>query len=412
MNIPLRHCRVCLGERLTPFLSLGKMPPINSFPAGEDDFVAEKFFDLTVAFCEDCSHAQLTEALDPKAVFSDYVYFSSMSDTFVAHGRELAMELKEKMKLSEKDLVAEIASNDGALLQSFKSLPTRILGIEPARNIATVARERGFPTVVEFFTEELGKRLREEYGPARIILGTNVLAHVLDLRDFVRGIRSFLADDGAAVIEVPYLVNLIDGLEFDTIYHEHLSYFRVEVLDRLFQSEGLLLFDAERIPLHGGSLKVFIGHPNGPHERTARVGELIAFERERDLGTIAPYQAFALRVAAVRERTLEFLRGLHDAGTHIAGYGAAAKGNVFLNYCQVGPDLIEFIADRSPHKQGRFTPRNHIPVVAPEEILRRMPDILVIFAWNFADEIIFQQSEYRQRGGKFAMLLLEPRVIL
>lgn len=402
---------MCHGNQLTPFLPLGLMPSINVYPANDREAAKEKLFDLTVAFCENCSHAQLTQALDPKEIFSDYAYFSSTSETFVEHGRILSRELKERFGLTDQDLVAEIASNDGALLQSFQSLPTRVLGIEPAGNIARVANERGLPTIAEFFTEEVGKWLRSEHGPARIILGTNVLAHVLDLHDFVRGIRAFLAPDGVVAIEVPYLVNLIDGLEFDTIYHEHISYFRVEVLDRLFESEGLRLFDVERIPLHGGSLKLFVGHPDGPHARNPRVDELIANERSRGLHTLAPYREFARRVEEVKGRTRSFLESLKREGKRVAGYGAAAKGNVFLNYCQIGPDFIEFVADRSPHKQGRLTPGMHIPIVHPEEILRRTPDVLIIFAWNFAEEIMRQQQEFKAHGGRFAFLLPEPHLV-
>ena len=350
----------------------------------------------------------LSVVIKPSLMFKNYLYVSGTTETFRNHCGELAKDAVARVK-RKRIRVLDIACNDGTQLEFFKELGCDVYGVDPAENLREITVRKNIPVIVDYWSKKIIQKLGKKFN---LITGTNVFAHVDRIDKFLAACSLALEDDGILILEFPYGNNMITYNEFDTIYHEHLSYFRVEVLDRLFQSEGLLLFDAERIPLHGGSLKVFIGHPNGPHERTARVGELIAFERERDLGTIAPYQAFALRVAAVRERTLEFLRGLHDAGTHIAGYGAAAKGNVFLNYCQVGPDLIEFIADRSPHKQGRFTPRNHIPVVAPEEILRRMPDILVIFAWNFADEIIFQQSEYRQRGGKFAMLLLEPRVIL
>ncbi len=408
MEIPLAACRVCQGKHLVPVIPLGPMPPINQFLRSPQDFAGERRFDLTVQMCQDCSHCQLSVALDPTAVFSDYLYFSSMSDTFVAHGKELATDLQKRFRLAADDLVVEIASNDGAVLKSFQELPMRVLGVEPAQNIAAVSRERGLPTVADFFSHALAEKIVVEHGQARLIFGANVLAHVLDLQDVARGIKTLLAPDGVAVIEVPYLVDLLDGLAFDTIYHEHLSYFRVAVLDRLFSDAGLQLFDVERTPIHGGSIRVFVGQRNGTRTRAATVDAIISEETARCLNTAAPYVAFVERMQACRQQARAFLEDLRKNGLRVAGYGAAAKGNVFLNYCGIDTSLMPWIADRSPHKQGLYSPGMHLPIKHPDEVLIRQPDVVVILAWNFAGEIMQYLHAYAERGGRFAVLVPEP----
>lgn len=409
MEIPLSTCRVCLDRELVPVIPLGAMPPINRFLHTAEDIRDECRYDLTVNWCKTCTHLQLSLALDPTAVFSDYLYFSSMSDTFVAHGKQLAAHLKERFGLMATDLIVEIASNDGAVLRSFQELPMRVLGVEPAKNIAAIAREQGLPTVSEFFSESLAEQLVKE-GQAKIIFGANVLAHVLDLRDFVRGLKKLLSPDGVIVIEVPYLADLLEAMAFDTIYHEHLSYFRLAVLDRLFASEGLTIFDVERLPIHGGSIRVFVGLGNN-HSRQSSVDALITAEQKSALDQESTYHTFAERILTSKEEARRFLGDLKSSGKRFAAYGAAAKGNVFLNYCGLGTETFPWIADRSTYKQGWLTPGTHIPVVHPDEVLIRQPDILVILAWNVADEVMAQLRPFAERGGQFAVLLPHPHII-
>lgn len=408
--IPLTACRLCLRAAPTPFMSLGMMPNINKFLKSEEEIQREKKYPLEAAFCANCSHVQLTCALSPEETFSEYLYFSSMSDAFVAHGRELAERAHTLARLTQGDLVVEIASNDGAVLQSFVPYTKNILGVEPARNIAQVANERGIRTLEEFFSSACARRLRDEYGAAKVIVGTNVLAHILDLRDFVEGIHTLLHLDGVALIEVPYVRELLANLEFDTIYHEHLSYFSVTALNRLFSNAGLRIMDVCLVPIHGGSLLLSICHNESTQASMGTMREYLAKERAAGLDTIEPYRRFAEDVATVRTSIITFINDLLRGGATCAGYGAAAKGNVLVNFCGLTNEQIPWIADRSPHKQGMRTPGTHIPVVAPEKILETQPDYLVIFPWNFKDEIMAQQAEYAHRGGKFVILLPEPRV--
>lgn len=411
-EVKLVNCRVCGGENFAPFLTLGQMPAINEFPKNEKDMEGEQLFPLEAAFCNDCSHVQLTSALDPEDTFSDYIYFSSNSRTFVEHGAWLAEEMKKRLNLSENDLVVEAASNDGAILKSFKVLPARVLGIEPAKNIVKVAEAAGIPTVAEFFGAAEAEKILKEYGPAKVIIGANVLAHAFDLRDFVRGLKILLKNDGAVLIEVPYIADLLAKNEFDTIYHEHISYFSVYSLKKLFESEALEIFNIEYLPhIHGGSLLISAGHKSGPNQISSSVAEFLAKENDLGLHNFKTYEDFALRVSNIKKQIWDFLNGIKQSGKTIAAYGAAAKGNVLLQYCGIGPETLPFVADKSRHKQGKFTPGTHIPVVAPLTIFSAKPDYLVILAWNFAKEIMEDMDAYAKAGGKFAVFLPEPKII-
>jgi SAM-dependent methyltransferase len=405
MATPIPNCRICGQAKLEPILSLGDMPPVNSFLDGPQDFPKETKAPLAIAFCATCSHVQLTHQLDPKDVFTDYIYFSSMSETIVRWGEQLATRYASEISLEKGQLVAELASNDGCILKPFRS-HCRVLGVEPAKNIAEVANKEGVPTVAEFFNFKMGQKLREEHGAAELIMARNVLAHVPDLVDFVKGVRHWLSDDGIFHVEAPYLKPMVDHLEFDTIYHEHLSYFSVTALDRLFKEAGMVLWDVEEIPLHGGSL-IARGKRAGP-ARPA-VASYLQMEKAQGYTAHDKLHAFAEGTRKLKTVLPEFLTDLKKQGS-LAAYGAAAKGVVLTNYCQIGPDLLPWVADRSPYKQGKLMPGMHMPVVGPERVLAEKPKHLLVLAWNFVDEIVKQLDGYKQAGGKFVVPVPFPKV--
>jgi hypothetical protein len=406
MATPLHACRVCRSTSLEEVLSLGDLPPVNSFLSGRADIAAERKHPLAIAFCATCSHVQLTHMLDPKDVFEQYIYFSGMSETVVRWGESLAERYAGELSLAPSDLVVELASNDGCILKAFK--PTcRVLGVEPAKNIAEVAVTAGVPTIVEFFDSKLAAASKGTHGGARLIIARNVVAHVPAVVDFLSGAADWLTDDGILHVEVPYLGEMVEKLEFDTIYHEHLSYFSVTTMNRLFAEAGLVLWDVEEIGLHGGSL-VARGKRRGaaPKESVARY---LAAERSSDLAGIAPLRRFAAETQRLKARIPEFLHEKKKEGA-LAAYGAAAKGVVLTNYCDVGTSLLDFVADRSPYKQGKLTPGMHLPVVAPERVLSAKPAHLVVLAWNFIDEIRKQLHAYEAGGGRFIVPVPQPRI--
>jgi hypothetical protein len=403
MATEIPQCRVCGRVSLEPILSLGDMPPVNSFLSTAAD--RETKAPLAIAFCEQCAHVQLTHQLDPKDVFSDYIYFSSMSETVVRWGQQVAARYSTELSLHENELVVELASNDGCILKPFRN-HCRVLGIEPALNIAQVARKEGVPTVAEFFNAKQSARLAGEHGPALLILARNVLAHVPDLVDFVKGARNWLSPDGIFHVEVPYVKPMVEHLEFDTIYHEHLSYFSVTALHRLFQEAGLVLWDVEEIPLHGGSL-IARGKRNA--QPRPAVAQYLELERQNGYTTSAPLHAFARGTEKLKTEIPEFLYALKKEGA-LAAYGAAAKGVVLTNYCQLGPDVLQWVADKSPHKVGKLTPGMHLPVVGADRLAAEMPKHVVVLAWNFFDEIVKQQAAYRSAGGRFVVPVPFPQV--
>ncbi len=401
-------CRCCRAADLETLLSLGEMPLANSLLRAEQLATPEPRYPLDLAFCPACSLVQITETLPPEDLFRDYLYFSSFSDTMLAHARELVGRLVRERGLGPQSLAVEVASNDGYLLQWYKTASVPVLGIEPARNVAAVAeRDRGIPTIPEFFDLALAEKLAAEGRRADVLHANNVLAHVADLAGFVAGIRLLLAKDGVAIIEVPYLGELIPRLEFDTIYHEHLCYFSLTALTRLFHQHGLRVADVEEIALHGGSLLLSVAREEDAGACSPRVVALR--ERERTLGmTSLPYYAeFAPRVAKWREGFCGFLESQRREGRRVAAYGAAAKGTTLLNAAGVGRDLIDFVVDRSTYKQGLFMPGVHIPIRPTEALLEERPDVVVLLAWNFQEEIVAQQSEYLRRGGRFVLPLPE-----
>ncbi len=403
-------CRVCGSQRLCRFLSLGEMPLANSFLSSEEEFEAEPRFPLDVYFCEDCSLVQLLDVVDPEILFSHYVYLTGTSETMRAHFRQYARTVAGLLGLGPEHLVVEVASNDGSLLKEFQACGVRVLGVEPARNVAERARSEGVPTVDEFFDTELAERLRERYGPAKAVVANNVLAHVDDPVGFLRGCARLLGQDGVVVWEVPHLQQLISRLEYDTIYHEHLSYFSATTLARLAAEAGLRIVCTEQVPVHGGSLRMYATRDGGGGH-AAQVLALAEEERRQGLQQIDLYHRFAAAVAENRAALRAFLESLREAGRTVAGYGAPAKGNTLLNYCQITPELLPFTVDRNPWKVGRYTPGMHIPVLPVSVLLQRRPDYVLILPWNLATEIIAQLTDYARRGGQFVIPIPEPKVI-
>lgn len=403
------RCRACGGGNVSLILSLGRTPLANSLVSPDTAAAAEPTYPLELVFCETCTLVQINETVPPQLMFSDYAYFSSYSDTMLAHARGIVQRMIEERNLGPDDLAAEIASNDGYLLQYYLEAGVPVLGIEPAANIARVAEAKGIRTVVDFFGETLAARLRGEGVRADVLHANNVMAHVPDLPGFCRGIAALLAEDGRAIVEVPYVKDLIDHREFDTIYHEHLSYFSVTALDRLFAAHGLAVVDVERIPMHGGSLRVTVAHAGTPRSRVVDA----TLEEEQGLGlTKLPYYTrFARAVEDLRTQLTGLLAELRRRGHRIAAYGAAAKGSTLLNFFGIDCRTIEFVADRSPHKQGKLMPGVGIPIVGPQNLLAARPDYVLLLTWNFADEILAQQADFRAGGGRFIVPIPDVRVV-
>jgi SAM-dependent methyltransferase len=385
------------------------MPLTAAFVPAERRGQAEPRFPLEIGFCPVCTLVQVLETVPPEAVFhADYPYYSSYAETMLAHARRVASELIEERGLGPRSLVVELASNDGYLLVNFVERGIPVLGVDPAPGPAAVARRRGVDTRCAFFSDAMAEHLRDHGSAADVVIAMNVLAHVADTNGFVHGIHTLLKDDGVAVIEVPYVRHLIERSEFDTIYHEHLCYFSVTSLDQLFRRHGLFLNDLRHLTIHGGSLRLYVGlHENVKPSVTSA----LAAESETGITRFDYYAKFAERVADIK-RTLESdIRGLYNEGKRIAAYGAAAKGVILLNSLGIDNSVIEFVADRNVHKVGSYMPGLGIPVVPTDRLLSSMPDYVLLLAWNFADEILKQQIEYRNRGGRFIIPLPAARVV-
>ena len=401
-------CRSCGASSIEPILSLGVMPLTDSYLDAAALNQPEPRYPLDVAFCSRCALVQILETVSPELLFEDYAYYSSFSDTLLAHSRDNACRLIETQELDSSSLVVEIASNDGYMLRNFSSRGIPVLGIDPARGPAEAAEALGIPTLQEFFGTELAGRLRSEGKRADVVIANNVLAHVADLNGFVAGIALLLKDDGVAVVEVPYVKDLIERREFGTIYHEHLCYFSVTALTPLFARHGLALNRVEHHPIHGGSLRLYVGHLDRPSDS---VHNFLAAEANDGMHAFRYYEDFASRVKETQDEIVALLKGLKKKGSRIAGYGAAAKGTVLLNATGIDREVIDFVVDRNVHKQGLYMPGVHIPIVDPSALLEEMPDYVLLLPWNFQDEIIEQQSEYRARGGRFIVPIPYPSVI-
>jgi 2-polyprenyl-3-methyl-5-hydroxy-6-metoxy-1,4-benzoquinol methylase len=371
----------------------------------------EPFYPLQVFVCGKCFLVQLQEFVAPKDIFSDYLYFASYSDTWLAHAKRYTEDMVQRFPISENSLVIEIASNDGYLLQYFAEKKVPVLGVEPAANVAQVAAQKGIASVVKFFSSATARELLAEGKAADLLLGNNVLAHVPDINDFVAGMKILLKAHGVITMEFPHLMQLMEQNQFDTIYHEHFSYFSFLTVQAIFAAHGLVLFDVEELPTHGGSLRIFARHaedstkPVGP-----RVIELRAREESAGYARLETYSRFAEQVKETKRKLLEFLIKAKRSGKKIAAYGAAAKGNTLLNYCAIRTDFLDYTVDRSPYKQGMFLPGTRIPVYSPDQIRRTQPDYLLILPWNLKDEIIQQNAYIRDWGGQFVVPIPEVTV--
>jgi SAM-dependent methyltransferase len=389
------------------------MPLANAFLTAEELKQPEDTWPLDVVFCPHCTLVQITETVPPEKLFRNYFYLSSFSDTALREAEKLANRLIEMRRLDATSLVVEVGSNDGYLLQFYKRAGIAVLGIEPAANIARVAAEKhGIPTVCEFFSEALAAQLKKQGRSADVIHANNVLAHVPDLNGVVRGLKQLLQGTGVAVIEVPYVRELIDRGLFDTIYHEHLCYFSLTALDRLFNHHGLIIHDLERLDIHGGTLRLYAGHINGREkDRSPEVHQLLQEEIAWGIAGPDVYVGFAVRVEALGRQLIDLLHGLKSQGSRIAIYGASAKGSTLLNYLGIGQETIEYAVDRSTVKEGHYTPGTHLKIYSPRKLLEDLPEYTLLLTWNFADEILEQQAEYRNRGGKFIIPLPEVRIV-
>ena len=393
-------CRSCGSTEAELILDLGLQPLANNLLTPADLARPEPKFPLRLAVCKSCWMLQITDLVPPVDLFSEYLYFSSFSDLMLRHSREACEGYLKEFGLNGQSLVVEVASNDGYLLQNFMKAKVPCLGIEPAANIARVAREKGIETLVEFFGKKLAAELTTQHRQADLILGNNVFAHAPDTNDFVAGLKTLLKPSGRIVLEFPYGLDFIEHTEFDTIYHEHVFYFTLTALRPLFERHGLTIFRVQRLPIHGGSLRLIAGH-TGAHAVEPSVANLFADETRKGVNSLAYYQGFGNQVRAIKSDLVSLLAKLKSEGKRIAAYGASAKGSTLLNYYGIGADTLDFVADRSTYKQGRLTPGMHIPIVPPEELLKRRPDYTLLLTWNFADEILAQQSAYREAGGKF-----------
>jgi C-methyltransferase C-terminal domain/Putative zinc binding domain/Methyltransferase domain len=400
----VKLCRFCGAGLKRTFVDLGMSPLCETYPSAEEFSKGEVYYPLHVYVCDRCLLVQLEEFASPEAIFSDYPYFSSYSDSWLKHAENYCHKMIAKLKLGEKSFVVEVASNDGYLLQYFVRENIPVLGIEPAVNLQGPALEKGVPTLTRFFGAQLAKELVTEKGCADLVLGNNVLAQVTDLNDFVEGLKILLKPEGILTLEFPHLLQLVRQNEFDTIYHEHFSYFSMLTASRILEAHEMKVFDAEEIPTHGGSLRVYACRIDAEtHEMMASVGDLIAREERAGLCTAEGHAGFAGKVRRTKLELMDFLMTAARQGKSVAGYGAPGKSATLLHYCGIGKDLIRFTVDRNPHKQGRHLPGTHIPIYHPDRIRETKPDYVLILPWNLKDEIMNQLQFIREWNGRFVV---------
>ena len=405
-------CRFCSHELEHTFVDLGMSPLANSYRRPEDEGESERFFPLHTYVCSRCFLVQLPEWESPEAIFRDYAYFSSFSDSWLRHAENYTEAMITRFGFDDSSLVVEAASNDGYLLQYFKKRGVPVLGIEPARNVAEEARKLGIDTLTEFFGVELAEKLVAEGRRADLLLGNNVLAHTPYLNDFVAGLKILLADSGVITLEFPHLVRLMESNQFDTIYHEHFSYFSFTTVKKVLEHHGLKVFDVEELSTHGGSLRIFAAHESDDSKEIGpNVDDLLSREDAAGLNELGAYQDFAERVRATKRKLLSFLIAAKEEGKTLVGYGAPAKGNTLLNYCGVRTDFLDYTVDRSPHKQGCSLPGVHIPIFDPQKIRETRPDYVLILPWNLKEEIMGQMADVAEWGGRFVVAIPEVTVL-
>lgn len=404
-------CRFCGTKLESTFVDLGMSPLCESFLPGEQLNQMEAFYPLHAYVCGSCFLVQLEAYVTPEHIFSDYAYFSSYSDSWLAHAKKYTDLMVERFGIGEKSFVVELASNDGYLLQYFVEKKVPVLGIEPAANVAAVAVKKGVPSLVKFFGRETARELAGAGKQADLLLGNNVLAQVPDLNDFVAGMKILLKPTGVITMEFPHLQRLMEENQFDTIYHEHFSYFSWITAEKIFAAHGITLFDVEELPTHGGSLRIYGRHAEDASKPvSARAMEMRKREEEAGTTRLETYSRFAEQVKETKRKLLEFLIAAKRSGKRIAGYGAPGKGNTLLNYCAIRTDFLDYTVDRNPYKHGRFLPGTHVPIFSPERIQETKPDYLLILPWNLKDEIIKQNAFIREWGGKFVVPIPEVRV--
>ncbi len=407
----MANCRFCGKELEHLFVSLGKAPLSNSFLDREELDREEPVYPLDVYVCDGCFLVQLPGSKRPEEIFSEYAYFSSYSDTWLEHARRYADKMTGLFGINENSLVMEVASNDGYLLQYFKEKKVPVLGIEPALNVARAARDKGIPTETVFLGKDTAKDIAVNRGRADLLVGNNVLAHVPDINDFVEGVGVLLKRGGVITMEFPHLMRLIEDIQFDTIYHEHFSYFSFITAEKIFAAHGLVIFDVEEIPTHGGSLRIYVRHgDNTGLPVSERVRELKRRETDAGYADIEHYMGFDGRVRKVKKDVVRFFDEARAEGKKVAGYGAAAKGNTLLNYCGIDAGAVDYVADKNPYKQGRFLPGSRIPVETPEKIKETKPDYVLILPWNIRQEITDQLGFVREWGGRFVTVIPKVRV--
>jgi len=409
----MHRCLFCSSSLQEVFADLGMSPLSNAFVSPEHASEMELFFPLTAYVCRECLLVQVPQFEVPERIFSDtYAYFSSFSDTWLAHVRHYVDEMIARYNIGPSSQAIEIASNDGYLLQYFVARGVKVLGIEPAANCARAAEERGVASLTAFFNSATARQLVESGKAADLLLGNNVLAHVPELNDFVDGLRIALKPSGVVTMEFPHLLRLIEQNQFDTIYHEHFSYFSLRIVQRIFDEHELQIFDVEQLPTHGGSIRIHAQHGgSGIHKVTGNVDAILEAERDAGMDRIETYRHFAARAQKVKRDLLRFLIDAKDSGKRVAAYGAPAKGNTLLNYCGIRTDLLPFTVDRSPHKQGKLLPGTRIPVRAPQELIAEKPDYVLILPWNIKDEITEQMNCVREWGGRFVVPIPQLQVI-
>lgn len=404
-------CTACGAQLRHVFADLGMQPPCQAFVSPAIAADMEPFYPLTAYVCHECFLVQAPSTIAPAEIFTDYAYFSSFSTSWLDHAKRYTDLVTERFGLHGDSFVIELASNDGYLLRNFVERRIPCLGIEPALNVAKAAIEIGVPTMTEFFTTELGRRLAGEGVTADLVLGNNVLAQCPDLEDFIGGVAEVLKPEGVLTLEFPHLIRLIEGKQFDTIYHEHYYYFSLMTVQALLERHGLRVFDVEQLPTHGGSLRVFGCRATGSHETSPSVQALLQEERDYGLASVERYEAFQRAVMQAKRDVLRFLIEAQESGRQVVGYGAPGKGNTLLNYCGIRTDFLDYLVDLNPVKQGLLTPGSRIPVVGPERMRESRPDYVVIMPWNLKDEIAEQHSYIREWGGRFVTFLPEVRLL-